>query len=481
MAPMALVLALIRSGIFPLAPWDWWKAARAWWRCGSSLAFLLELTAARFPGRPALHDEQGRLSFAQLQQGCLALACGLRAQGFTPGQQVALLARNHRGFVLGLLALSRLGVDVLPLGSDLPEAVMLRILERQKISTLVHDGERSLELPGIRLLDLAEVQAQPAQLPRTSRPGQLVVLTSGSTGISKGIRRRPRLHELLPLLAGLLQGLPLRRHRPLLLAIPLHHGYGLAALALALALAAPLYVRRRYEVGPLLQDAASVEPGLLVSVPTLLLRWLNSETVSRLPAAIITGSAPLEASLCSRLLRQCGPVLYNLYGSSEGGVIALAGPERLTQSPGCVGRPLPGNQVRLDGEGRICVRGPLVLMEETGDLGRWDEHGNLHVLGRADSMIVCGGENVYPHELEEALLKHPQILEAAVVAVPDSEFGQRLVAAVVARQREDFMAWLRQRLERYKLPRELRVVETIPRNPLGKVDRPALLRLFEAG
>lgn len=476
---MALLLALIRSGILPLAPWDWLRAARAWWRCGSSLAFLVELTAARFPQRRALHDEQGWLTFADLHRESLALACALRARDLQGARQIALLCKNHRGFVLALVALQRLGLDVLPLGCDTPESVILRILERQKIQHLVHDGERPLNLPGLKLWSLATLVPETAQLPRARRSAQLVVLTSGSTGIAKGIRRRPRLDQLLPLLAGLLQGLPFRRHRPFLLAIPLHHGYGLATLALSLALASPLYVRRRYEVGPLLQDAGMDEPGLLVSVPTLLQRWLNSETLTSLPAAIITGSAPLESGLCTRLLRQCGPILYNLYGSSEGGVIAMAGPERLAQSPGCVGRPLPGNQVALQQDGRIRVSGPLVLVQETGDLGRWDEHGNLHVVGRADSMVVCGGENVYPHELEEALREHPLVSEVAVVAVADPEFGQRLVAAVVAREEDDFMAWLRPRLERHKLPRELRRVSAIPRNPLGKVDRPALRQLFE--
>lgn len=472
---MALVLALVRSGILPLTPWGWWQAARSWWRCGPGLAFLLDLTASRFPQRRALHDEQGALTFAELRQQCWALASALHTQGVGPGQQVGLLCKNHRGFVLGLLALNRLGADVLPLGCDTPEAVLSKILERQKITILLHDGERSLELPGVRLLGTHESGS--SRLPRVRQPGQMVVLTSGSTGVSKGIRRRPRLLQVLPIMAGLLQGLPFRQHRPFILAIPLHHGYGLAGLAISLALASPLYVRRRYDVAPLLQDAAPDEPGLLVTVPTLLLRWLNSEPAAIPLAGVITGSAPLEPGLCTRLLRQLGPVLYNLYGSSEAGVVSLAGPEQLAKSPGCVGRPLPGNQVHLE-NGRIRVSGPLVLIQDTGDLGRWDEYGNLHVLGRADSMVVSGGENVYPHELEQALLEHPQIIEAAVVAVPDSEFGQRLVAAVVARKQADFLGWLRERLERHKLPRELRLVEAIPRNPLGKVDRPALLALF---
>ncbi len=203
---------------------------------------------------------------------------------------------------------------------------------------------------------------------------------------------------------------------------------------------------------------------------------------------MITGSAPLDADLCRRLLEHLGPILFNLYGSSEAGLVALATPAMLEQAPGSVGRPLPGNQVRLvEPGGRILVRGPLVLQpgpdgwRDTGDLGRWDPAGNLYVVGRADSMVVSGGENVFPHEIEEVLLSHPQVHEASLVVVPDDEFGQRMLAGLVAQpdlSLEELRDWLRQRLERCKMPRHITMLTQLPRNPLGKINRAELRHLL---
>lgn len=450
------MVSLLR--LLPWSPLVWLRMARSWWRCGGSFAFLAEVAAARFPAQPALFDEDGALTFAELLREAEGLAGWLREQGVGPGRQVGLMCRNHRSFVMGLLALSRLGADVMPLSSDLPA----EILQRYRLDLVVREEDCR--------------QRRAASLPSV-RAGQVVVLTSGTTGIAKGVRRRPGLRQVLPIALGLLRGLPLRRHRPLVLAIPLYHGYGLACLALGLALGAPLVLRRRYDIGPLLEGARG---GVLVTVPTLLQRWLRSDPVAVPLAGIITGSAPLEGGLCRKLLQRFGPLLYNLYGSSEAGVISLAGPGQLLQSPGCVGRPLPGNEVRLR-DGQVLVRGPLAPggWFETGDLGRWDEHGNLFVCGRCDTMIVSGGENVYPSELEEALAAHPGVSDVAVVAVDDVDFGRRLVAAVVATAgEEELLEWLRARLERHKLPRSLHVLEAIPRNTLGKVDRVALLRIL---
>lgn len=444
--------------LLPWSPLGWMRVARAWWRCGPGFAFLAEVAAMRYGARPALLDEDGQLTFLQLWRQSLELAGWLRQQGVAPGQKVGLMCRNHRSFLLGLLALTRLGADVTPLACDLPEAVV----QRYGLERIVREPDCSGRFD--------------AKLPRT-RSGQLVVLTSGTTGIAKGVKRRPGLRQILPLVAGLLCGLPLRPYRPLLVAIPLYHGYGLACAALGLALGAPLVLRRRYEIGPLLECAPQ---GVVVTVPTLLARWLSLEPSVPPGTEVITGSAPLEAGLCRRLLTKLGPRLYNLYGTSEAGVIALAGPEQLTLSPGCVGKPLPGNDVRLL-EGRILVRGPLAPTGwyDTGDLGRWDEFGHLFVCGRSDSMIVSGGENVYPSELEEVLVECPGVLDSAVVAVDDVEFGRRLAAAVVGDVEElEVLTWLRGRIERHKLPRSVKVVHSIPRNALGKVDRRGLLRLL---
>jgi acyl-CoA synthetase (AMP-forming)/AMP-acid ligase II len=496
--------ALWRSGLLRLSPLQAIRVLAAWWRCGSSLAALAAFAAARFPDRCALHDEAGPLTFAELVARSEALAGSLlRDHGLRAGQQVALLCRNHRGFVVGLLALARLGVDVLVLGTESPGRALRRIFERQPATLVLHDAELERLLaesvPQLRRCRVDETAVRPrAALPRVRRPGQLVVLTSGSTGVPKGVHRRPTLGSVLPTVTGLLEALPLAMHRPAVLAIPLHHGYGLTTLAMTLAMAAPLHLARRFEIAPLLARLPDDVAAVLVSVPTLLQRWLRQQPM-RIPiAAVISGSAPLDGGLCLQLLDACGPVLFNLYGSTEAGVMAMATPRELREAPGSVGRPLPGTAVRLldragqpvaaGAIGRIHVRGPLVLRPaangwlDTGDLGRVDGQGRLFVCGRADAMFVSGGENVYPEETEATLVAHPALLDAAVTVVPDSEFGQRMLAWVVPRGDADLdeavlRDWLRQRLERYKLPRRIVVVAGIPRNAVGKIDRPALAAL----
>ncbi len=498
-----IAVALWRSGLLRLTACEILSIVGAWWRCRNSFAFLAQMAAIRFGSRPALRDDEGELSFGQLHGQSLALSQRLR-QDFAlgPGQQVALMGRNHRGFVLGLLACTRLGVDVLPLAPDLPSRVSETILKRQRISLLLHDPDLDCSAFGVTAVPLSpEPMEFQGELPPVRRGGELVVLTSGSSGIAKGIRRRPTLPQVLPLVAGLLESLPLQMHRPVVLAIPLYHGYGIATLAMALALGAPLQLGRRYEIGPLLQRLTPGDQPLLVTVPTLLSRWLKQGPQSQTrPAAVITGSAPLDAALCQQALTSLGPVLFNLYGSTEAGLVALATPGLLSRAPGSVGLPLPGNRVRLVDEldvdvpsgqvGRILVKGAFALpsrddgWRDTGDLGRQDAEGNLYLCGRADTMIVSGGENVYPHEVEDLLSSHPLLTEVAVVVQDDEEFGRRMSAVVVPKaganlDSDQIRLWLKERLERSKMPRTIRLLEEIPKNALGKVDRAALCRLCQ--
>lgn len=493
---------LWKSGLLKIPTGELFSIGKAWWTCGSSFAFLGSVASIRFAQHPALHDEDGVLTFTQQWEQTENWASHLRQNyGVGPGTQVALLCRNQRSFVLGLLAVTRLGGDVLPLGPDLPEPVLKKILERQKITLVLHDPELVTgHSPTVENCELkGEAPSATEKLGRVKRPGQLITLTSGSTGIAKGIRRRPTLSQVLPAMTGLLEALPFQLHRPFLLAIPLYHGYGVATLAVSLALGAPIHLTRRYEVAPLLERLRGQEPGILVTVPTLLLRWLRekgSHPREEL-VAIITGSAPLSAELSNAVQEKAGPILFNLYGSSEAGLVALADPSALKAAPGTVGRPLPGNRLRIlgpDGQeleagetGRISVGGPLVLgvdregWRETGDLGRLDEHGNLHVCGRADSMLVCGGENVFPHEVEAELLAHPEVDEVAILVIEDEEFAHRMMAAVVLRPRSEVQpaelkAWLSRRVERHKIPKAIISIGQIPRNSLGKVDRVALAR-----
>ncbi len=460
----------------------------------------------RFPARCAIHDEDGVLSFVELVGQSNTLAASLHAScGMRAGLKCAMLCRNHRGFAVALLALSRLGVDVLLLNPDSPRSNLSVIIQQHAPELLLCDKEFEQILDDdssvrVRVVDQNEIVQSDSRLkcdlPRLTRPSQLVVLTSGSTGRQKGIRRRPSLGSVLPVFSALIDGLPISLHRPALLAIPLFHGYGLATFAMTLALSAPLHMARRFEIAPIAAQLPDSSAPIVVSVPTLLKRWLDrtNDLVNFPVGAIITGSAPLNPELCTDLLNTFGDVLFNLYGSTEAGVVCMANPHQLRRAPGTVGHPLTGNMVRvlsstgsptdIDEVGQIFVKGPLVLNPDesgwygTGDLGYLDSEHRLFVVGRKDNMFISGGENVYPETTEKALLTHPSVKDAAVLVQPDSEFGQSMVAFVVPNtetiQEEELRNWLRERLERYQLPRQVRIVQSIPRNSLGKVDKAAL-------
>ncbi|MBX9666927.1 MAG: AMP-binding protein [Candidatus Obscuribacterales bacterium] len=502
----AILTSLWRSGVLHLTPAELVKALQIWWSCGNSFALLAEIAAMRFPAYCAIHDEDGALSFAEMVGQSNALAASLNASyGLRAGLKCAMLCRNHRGFAIALLALSRLGVDVLLLNPDSPRTNLGAIVQQQAPDLLLCDEEFEKTWAddfsvGVYVLDQSEFAQSDFRpkcgLPRLTRPSQLVVLTSGSTGRQKGIRRRPSLWSVLPVFSALIEGLPISLHRPALLAIPLFHGYGLATFAMTLALAAPLHMARRFEIAPITAQLPDNSAPIVVSVPTLLKRWLDkTNDLANFPVgAIITGSAPLNPELCTDLLNTFGDVIFNLYGSTEAGVMCMANPHQLRLAPGTVGHPLTGTMIKVlspngspvdVGEvGQIFVRGPLVLYldqsgwYDTGDLGYLDSESRLFVVGRKDNMFISGGENVYPETTEKALLTHPSVKDAAVLVQPDSEFGQSMVALVVPKtetiQEEELRSWLRERLERYQLPRQVRIVSSIPRNSLGKVDQAAL-------
>ena len=434
-----IVFTLFRSGILPFNLRHWFGMLRAFWRCGPSFAFLGQLADVRFPGREALVDDEGSLTFGQLRVEADRLARYLRNEvGMEAGQRVAIVFANHRGFVLSLLALTRIGADVLPVNPKLPRGPMSDILNSQRIDLVLHEAEGTEHIdPSRAAVVWQEGLDGRGPLPRVKRAGQLIVLTSGSTGVS--IVRRPALGEILPVTAGLLRDLPIALHRRTILAIPFYHGYGIATLAMSLPLGCSLSTGRKYDVSTLLARQTTPDPALLVTVPTLLWRWIQHSKDHPSLSAVITGSAPLSAHLCRSLTDRLGPILYNLYGATETGLIALATPAMLSTSPGCVGKPLPGNQVEIEGQiGAIRVRGPLVLGAgtdgwlNTGDLGRFDGNGNLHVC------VVSTGE------LREADLKD----------------------------------WLAARLERFKLPRRIYFLDSLPRNELGKVRQKDLMTMI---
>ncbi|WP_329520854.1 AMP-binding protein [Spirillospora sp. NBC_01491] len=489
------------------------RALRAYGPLGAATA----LPAHRFPDRAGLVDERGTLTFGELDRRCNALANAWRERGVGPGDTVGILCRNHRGLLEAMSAAAKTGASVLFLNTDFAGPQLRDAARREGVTALVHDEEYTAAAEGLDVprhlawtdgpgdgpdragsLDALIAEGDPAPPPAPSRHGSMVILTSGTSGRPQGAPRSQSRSMALP--GGILSKVPLRGGESVFVGPPLFHGLGLTAAVLALGLGSTLVLRRRFDAARVVDDLTGHGCTALIAVPVMLSRLLalpglDLSRLSRL-TVVLTGGARLEADLSRRAATALGPRLYNFYGSTEASCIAIATPADLAAAPGCVGRPPAGTTVRvLDQAGRPAATGvtgrvfvdsatrfggytggggrPEVggLME-VGDLGHLDGGGRLLIDGRADDMIVSGGENVHPAEVEELLAAHPSVREAAVVGVPDEEFGQRLRAFLVAGgdlTEDRVKTHVAANLARSKVPREVVFLDELPRNPTGKV------------
>lgn len=535
-------VALIKSGVWRSArPTQLVAIERALRQWGQSMAALGAIAAIRFPDQPAVIDERGTISYRELDRRCSRQAAALRAQyGIVAGSKVAVLCRNHRGFLEATLAASRLGADVLFVNTEFAPPQLKTVLERHRPDLLIHDEEftgaaedlpaviawrdgaepktatsppeeptgaspstTEIAAPSSATLDQLAMSEAP-EAPAPSQPGHITILTSGTTGAPKAAPRAPTAWGLAGLTASTLNRIGLRAGEPMVICPPLFHGLGLLNSMLALFLGSPLVLARRYDAAEVLASVDKNRAGAIVAVPVMLQRMLDvgpaaiAEHDLRSLRAVISGASALGPALAERFIAQFGPVLCDAYGSSEIGIATIATSADLIAAPGTVGRPCLGSSVRILDDhdqpaktgvtGRIFAGGGLVFggysdgssktvvdgRMSTGDLGHLDAAGRLFVDGREDDMIVSGGENVYPVEVEDCLMSHPGVVEAVVVGVPDEEFGQRLVAYVVPAgevTEDELIQHVRANLARYKAPRKIVLVEDLPRNATGKILR----------
>jgi acyl-CoA synthetase (AMP-forming)/AMP-acid ligase II/uncharacterized membrane protein len=493
-----------------------WVGAR--WR-GSPATEIL-VGAIRHPNRALLVDELGPLTYRQADEASNALARALGSRGIGQNDRVAIMCRDHRGFVEGVFATAKLGADVLLLNTSFSAPQLTEVCQREEAAAILYDEEfeeltreagndrerilvwheNGSDEP--RLGDLIE-QENSQPLPPPGRTARITILTSGTTGTPKGATRTSTPLTLDPP-ASLLDRIPQRENQIVRIGAPLFHTWGLSNFALGLALGSTFILRRRFDPEECLADIEAHRCQVLVVVPVMLQRILElpEETKQRydtssLRVVAASGSA-LPGDLSTRWMEEFGENLYNVYGSTEVAAATVATPRDLRRAPGTAGRAARGSIIRLFDEdarpvpqgeaGRIFV-GNAMLFEgytggedkdriaglmATGDVGRFDEAGRLFVEGRDDEMIVSGGENVFPKEVEDVLTGHPAVAEAAAIGVDDGRFGQRLRAFVVLRDgqqvsEEDLQDHVRKNLARYKTPREVFFVRELPRNSTGKI------------
>ncbi len=499
--------AVRQTGLLGQNPWRAFAVFLAChWRFGASLYTLAAWAAWRYSSQTALvSDTQGdiksaaeRFSYAALLEEVNGVAVRLNtAFEASRVRTVAIMCRNHAMHVQALLACSRLGVDVLLLGTRLTAQQLQEISSGTRIDALICDAEFEARGQHLGALVIRAERSSFEALPKSDqgiprrRTGSIVILTSGSTGPAKLIRRRPTLNQLLRTCAYLLEQVRVRTGNPTLLTVPLSHGYGLATLGLSLVTGSTLHMFARSDTHSFLRCITSERIRVLLLVPTILYRLL--EQLRQAPESldtssiqtIISGSAPLDPNLATRALNQFGDVLFNLYGSSEAGLIALATPHDLRVAPGCVGKPLPSVNVRLlEPRGAVCVQGDLALKRiwNTGDIGRFDAAGRLFLLGRQDDLLICGGENVYPETLERTINQLEGVIESAVIGVPDVEFGQAIKLFIVLKptvKLEVIERELQTRFPRALRPKQIVHVLELPRNAVGKLQRQRLELMAE--
>ncbi|MGC1166036.1 MAG: AMP-binding protein [Solirubrobacterales bacterium] len=490
-------------------------------RWGASPATGIATAAIGYPHEIGVVDERGALSFERLHRRSNALARSFAAMGIGHEDGVGIMCRNHRGFIEATLAAAKLGASALYLNTMFAGPQLVEVTQREKPKALVYDSEFADLLEGVddsvaRVIGWVDDGEEPGEAtleqliatgseadlkPPPDKP-RFVILTSGTTGTPKGAQRSSP--DGLLGIAALIDKIPFRSRETMMVAAPLFHSWGFFHFVMSLPTASTMVLRRRFDPEGTLQAVQESRAQVLAAVPVMIQRilalpeeTLSSYDLSSLRITSLSGSA-LPGELALAWMDRFGDSVYNLYGSTEVAYATIATPEDLRAAPGTAGSPPRGTTVRIvdeageelpqGGVGRIFVGNEMSFegytggggketidgLLSSGDVGHIDSAGRLFIDGRDDEMIVSGGENVFPREVEDLLADHEAVVEAAVIGVEDSEFGQRLKAFVVVKDgveigEDELKAHVKVNLAGYKTPREVEFLEELPRNATGKV------------
>jgi fatty-acyl-CoA synthase len=525
-AELHYVRKIFEAGAFKLEPPQNYAALATDIVKWGEFGMLPSLNARRTPDRAALIDEEGEFSYRELDEAAHAVANGLIDKGVKGGDGVAILARNHRWFVIANYGAARVGARIILLNSEFSGPQIKEVSEREGAKVIIYDDEYTgavskaePELGKLRALGdnpdsdepsgstdetLAELIARSSKepAPKASKHASIIILTSGTTGTPKGANRSTP--PTLAPVGGILSHVPFKANEITSLPAPMFHALGYLHATIAMFLGSTLVLRRKFKPPLVLEDIEKNKVTAMVVVPVMLSRILDTlekmdtkPDLSSLKIIFVSGSQ-LGAELATRALKDIGPVIYNMYGSTEIAFATIARPEDLEKNASTVGPVVKGVKVKIlddngnelpQGDvGRIFVGNAFPFegytggghkqiidgLMSSGDVGYFDEDGLLYVSGRDDEMIVSGGENVFPAEVEDLISGHEAVVEATAIGVEDKEWGHRLRAFVVKKEgadvdEETIKHYVRDHLARYKVPREVIFLEELPRNPTGKI------------
>ncbi|WP_301149506.1 long-chain-fatty-acid--CoA ligase FadD2 [Mycobacterium simiae] len=525
-AELHYVRKIFEAGAFRLEPPQNYAALASDIVKWGEFGMLPALNARRHPNRAACIDEEGEFSYRELDEAAHAVANGLLEMGVKGGDGVAILARNHRWFLIANYGAARVGARIILLNSEFSGPQIKEVSEREGAKVVIYDDEYTKavskaepELGKLRALGVNPDSDEPSgstddtladlisrsskePAPKASKHASIIILTSGTTGTPKGANRSTP--PTLAPVGGILSHVPFKANEITSLPAPMFHALGYLHATIAMFLGSTLVLRRKFKPPLVLEDIEKHKVTAMVVVPVMLSRILdaiekmdNKPDLSSLKIVFVSGSQ-LGAELATRALKDIGPVIYNMYGSTEIAFATIARPEDLQKNAATVGPVVKGVKVKIlddnghelpQGDvGRIFVGNAFPFegytggghkqiidgLMSSGDVGYFDEQGLLYVSGRDDEMIVSGGENVFPAEVEDLISGHPDVVEATAIGVEDKEWGHRLRAFVVKKSDADLdedtiKHYVRDHLARYKVPREVVFLDELPRNPTGKI------------
>ncbi|WP_223626236.1 class I adenylate-forming enzyme family protein [Microbacterium sp. EST19A] len=482
------------------------------------LATLPASRAAESPDGASLRDDAVALSNADMLARVEQAAAALHARGIRPGSVIALALPNRAELIIALFAAWRLGAAVTPINPVLgPAEAAYQVADAGAVLVVAEDGERDLGVPNMVIAELESADADVPPMGEYSTDDlALLIYTSGTTGSPKGVMLTHA--NLDAMTASFVEWFELDANDHSLLVLPLFHANGIVLGTLSpLRAGGRVSITGRFSRDRFFSDVERLRPTYFSAVPAIyaLLASLPDDVqpdTSSLRFAVC-GAAPMPAESIERFERRFGVTIVEGYGLSETTCASTINPLRGVRKPGTVGLPLPGQQLAVvgdDGEtlpqgevGEVVIAGPVVMAgylgkpEETartivdgwlrtGDLGRFDEDGYLQIVDRIKDMIIRGGENLYPKEIENALYAHDEVQEAAVVGAPDPVLGEIPVAFVSLRPGatvsiEELGAHARSILAGFKCPATITILDELPKNPVGKIDKPTLRRGLVAG
>ena len=466
---------------------------------GISLMALLRFVAYFYPQRCAIIDDCQSLTYREFYTHTRQLAQILHTKyHLQPKMRVALIGRNSLTLTILLHALSRLGIHTTLLSTDLGTEQITAALQKRHYQLFIYDEELKqvpIETPctAVTTETLNNILlhktslTKKRKLPKIWRGGEITIHSGGTSGNFKSIARRPSVTSFLPPLLALLHNIRIYEYKSVLISLPFYHGFGLSTLIISLLMGKKVCLQKRFDAIKTLEIIQREQIEVMPIVPAMLSRFWqieNAKEKMKSLRCLISGGDKLPKSLIDMTHQQIGEVLFNLYGTSEAGFFMLATPKELASfDETTLGKPIQGVDCKIknlneEGIGTLWVRSRWAMhgkqnqWQNTGDLVSQNSEGYFFHHGRADRMVVCGGENVQPEHIEQVLLSHPMIMAARAFNIPDPNFGNVIHTEIECTPKATLTEatlrnWLRPQLSRAEMPHSIRF-KTIEMLSTGK-------------